>query len=51
MEDLAAMIGTAVHVLKFEMVLWGFTFSFWQICLFGMVASVILYVVWRFFDG
>ena len=51
MEDFAAMLAGAVNVLKFEMTLWGFTFSFWQMLLWGMVASVILYLIWGFFDG
>lgn len=51
MEDLSAMVGLTVAVLQFEMTLWGFTFSFWQIGLWGMVASVALYLLWRFFDG
>lgn len=51
MDDFAAMLASAANVMKFEMTLWGFTFSFWNICLWGMVASVVLYLLWRFFDG
>lgn len=51
MEDLAVMISGFLQVMKFEMTLWGFTVSWWQIALFGMVASVILYVIGGFFNG
>lgn len=51
MEDFAAMISAVVAVMKFKFTLWGFTLSFWQILIYGMVASIVLYLVWGYFDG
>lgn len=51
MEDLAAAVGAAVNVMQFPMELWGFTVSFWQIGLWGMVAGIAWYAVWRILNG
>lgn len=41
--DYGAAIAAALQLLKFEMSIWGFTFSFWQVMLFGMVAAIIIW--------
>ena len=51
MEDFAAMIGAVVNLMKFEFTLWGFSLSFWQILIWGMVATIILGLIWGFFSG
>lgn len=51
MEDFKAMIGLAVSLLKFDMTVWGFTFSFWDILIWSMVAGIILILIWGFFSG
>lgn len=51
MEDFAAVIRMAVTVMQFPMEIWGFTVSFWQIGLWSMAASVVVYVIVRIFNG
>lgn len=51
MEDFAAMIGLSVSLLKFDMTIWNFTFSFWDILIWSMVAGIVLFLIWGFFHG
>lgn len=51
MEDFKAMIGLSVSLLDFDMNIWGFTFSFWDILIWSMVAGIILILIWGFFSG
>ena len=51
MEDFAVMISAVVAVMKFEFMIWGFTLSFWQIFIYGLIVTVLLYLFWGFFDG
>ena len=46
MEDFAAMLALPVQLMQIEFTLYGFTLSFWDILLWGMVASVVLWIVW-----
>lgn len=50
MEDFASMISGARDLMAFEMSIYGFTFSFWDIFLWSIVATVVLYVVMRYFE-
>lgn len=49
MEDFAAMLALPVQLMQIKFTLYGFTLSFWDILLWGMVATVVLWVVWGFF--
>ncbi len=51
MEDFAAMLRTVMALMKLEMSIWGFSFSFWQIMLFGMVVGIIVWFLWEVFCG
>lgn len=51
MEDFAAMLSTAMKLLQIEFTIWGFAFSYWQIMLFGMAASIIIWFLWEVFRG
>lgn len=49
MEDFKVLIDTVVWLLQLEMTIWGFTFSFWHIMLFGLVTFIILWFLGGFF--
>jgi len=50
MEHLAWLFSTVIDVFKTPFTLYGFTFSFWQIFVWSIVAGIALYLIWRFFD-
>lgn len=45
------MISTWVDIMKIEFTLYGFTFSFWQVLLFNLVAGIIVWLIWEAFFG
>ncbi len=49
--DFGAMLNAAMTIMKTELTLWGYTFSMWQVFLFGMVASIIIWILWEVFAG
>ena len=51
MEDFAVLIQTVLWLLQLEFPIWGFTFSFWQIMLFGLVVFIIIWFLGGFFDN
>lgn len=48
---LGEMFKGVIDLLKIPLTLGSFTFSLWDVFLFSIVASIISYFVWRFFDG
>lgn len=48
---LGEVIKGVLDLLKIPFTLGSFTFSLWQVYLFMLVAGIISYFVWRFFDG
>lgn len=46
MEDFAAMLALPVQLMQIPFTLYGFTLSFWDILLWGMVATVVLWIIW-----
>ena len=50
MEDFASMLRVAMALLQLEFPIWGFSFSFWQIMLFSMVVSIIIWILWEVFS-
>lgn len=51
MESLIALINMCIEFMKTEITVYGFTFSFWGIFIFTIVASIAAYVVGGiFFD-
>lgn len=50
MEDFAAMLRTAMALMQLEMSIWGFSFSFWHIMLFGMAVPIIVWILWEVFS-
>lgn len=50
MEDFAALISTARSLMGFPLTLFGFTFSFWDIFIWSIIAGVVIYVIVRLFE-
>ena len=50
MEELKALIGIIVTIMKFPMEIWGFTLSYWDIMLALLVGGVIITLIVRFFN-
>lgn len=51
MEDLQALISWFVQIMKFPFTIWGFTLNFWDIVLYLLIGSIIIYLIGRFFNG
>ena len=51
MEEFGVLINTCLRLLKMEFSIWGFTFSFWHILLFGMVAGIVIWFLTEVFNG
>lgn len=49
MEDLAALFSANVDLMKIPFTIWGFTLSFWDIFLWSLIASIVLFVLVVFF--
>lgn len=49
--DFGVMLSSAMQIMQVELTLWGFTFSLWQIFLFGIVASIVIWVLWEVLLG
>ena len=50
MEHLKWLFVAVIEVFKTPFTLYGFTFSFWQIFVWTLVAGLVLYLIWGFFD-
>lgn len=50
MEDFGALIQTIVGLMQIELSIWGFTFTFWQILLFGLFVSISGWFIGGFFN-
>ena len=50
MEVVKLMISSVVEILKFPMEIWGFHLSFWSIGLTMIAASIVIWLVVRFFE-
>lgn len=48
MELLATLLGKTLPFFQFEFTIWGFTFSFWKIMLFSIIAGIVICLIWRF---
>ena len=49
MEDIARLFSAVMSVFKYELTLYGFTFSFWQIFCFTTVAGIAAWVLGKLF--
>jgi len=41
LSDFSALISATVQIFSVEFTIYGFTFSFWEVFLFGIVVSII----------
>ena len=51
MEALGILIGVVVDLMKIEFTVFGHTLSWWGIMIWGMIASLVIYLIVRFFNG
>ena len=51
MEDFSAALSAALALFKMEFTLWGFTFSFWEVFCFVVIASIIAWIIGEVFLG
>ena len=51
MEDFGALVNTCLRLLQIEFTIWGFTFSYWHILLFGMFAGIMIWFLTEVFNG
>ena len=51
MEFFAAVISGAVNIMKIDFSLYGFTFNFWQIFLWNIVAGIVLWIIFNLWGG
>lgn len=48
MEALGILIGVVVDLMKVEFTVFGYTLSWWNIMLWGMIAGLVIFLVVRF---
>lgn len=48
MEDLAAVFAASLEVMQVPMTLYGFTFSWWDVLIWGTLATVVGTLIVRF---
>ena len=48
LSDLGAVIQTAYNIMSIEFTIYGYTLSWWEIMLYMMIGSILIYAVVRF---
>lgn len=51
MEDFKSIILFIVSLLKIEFNVWGFNLSLWAIFVYGILASIVLWAIFKIFKG
>ena len=51
MDTFALLMEKTMDVFKTELTLWGFTFSYWQVFAFAVVAGIVAWVLGEIFLG
>jgi len=49
LSDFGALINATVQLFSVKFTIYGFTFSFWEVFLFGIAASIIGWFLAKFF--
>lgn len=49
--DFGAMIAATVELFSVEFAIYGFTFSFWEVFLFSVAASIVVWLLAHIFLG
>lgn len=47
--DFSAMIAATVELFSVEFTIYGFTFSFWEVFLFSIAASIVIWILAHIF--
>lgn len=50
MEAVGALIQTIVRLMQIELTIWEFTFTFWQMMLFGIFVYIARWFIGGFFN-
>lgn len=48
LSDLGALIQAAYNIMAIEFTIYGYTLSWWEIMLYMMIGSILIYAVMRF---
>lgn len=51
MEILGTLFEKTMQIFRIELTLWGFTFSFWEVFAFVLVAGVLAWIIGEVFLG
>ena len=51
MEDIATLFSVVIQLFQIEFTLYGHTFSLWQVFVFGVVASLVCWLLSEVFLG
>lgn len=47
MYEVRLIINMAYTIMNINITLYGYTFSLWQVCLYSMVAALLLFLIFR----
>ena len=50
-EDIGLVLSAVMQLFKLEFTLYGFTFSWWEVFVFSIVAGIIGWILWEVFCG
>lgn len=50
MEAVGALIQAVVDLMQIDLTIWEFTFTFWQVMLFGIFVSITAWFIGGFFN-
>ena len=51
METLTSFFGMVIDLFKIPMTIYGFTFSFWDVLIFSLFASLVCFLIGGFYSG
>ena len=51
MEIFGSILSVTLELFRHDINVFGFTFSFWEVFVFSLVAGVLAYVIGGFFSG
>lgn len=50
-EDVGLVFSAVMRLFKLEFTLYGYTFSWWEVFVFSIVAGLVLWFFWEVFHG
>lgn len=51
MENIGRLLSAVIAVFRYEVTIYGFTFSYWEVLAFGVVASIVAKIIGEMFMG